>query len=351
LRSSAAQAYAAGMGGAIGLRAIAIAAVLLAASAPGIAQAGCVWQQTPAALSSPIGDTVAVSPSDAWLFGGDYGNLQRWNGAAWTDTGSRPITFVSAADGDAPDDVWEVNLSGQSARFDGVSWTRERFAGDPNSVHAYAISVVSPTLAFEGGYSNVSQSAQMQRWDGTRWHVFNAPSTNRPILSVSALGPRNIWAAVELSFSSDVVPAHWDGTSWTIFDTNPRMVVSAISARASKDVWAVGPGFGGPPHAYHFDGSTWSDVPLPAPVPPYAQLDDVSAQPGSPTIAVGYRLRDHTQIYILQFSNGAWKREHADTDPSHDVNGHGLTHLSVLAGTKQAWATNNDDYVIHRACT
>ena len=189
----------------------------------------------------------------------------------------------------------------------------------------------------------------MQRWDGTRWHIFNAPANTGPIYSVSALGRRNIWAVVNLSFSSDDVPAHWDGTSWTIFDTDPRMVVGAISARAWNDVWAVGPRIGSyPPHTYHFDGSTWSDVPLPTPVPPYARLNDVSARPGSPTIAVGARGNDNTQIYILRFSNGAWKRESADTDPS---SGHGLIDVSVLAGTQQAWATNDADYVIHRSCT
>lgn len=328
-----------------------MALAVLAVSHPGTAFAGCVWQRTAPAQTAAFTDTVALSATDAWLFD-SQSDYQRWNGAAWTDWGAAPVP-VTAADGDSPTDVWAVNPDTRSAHFDGVSWTKLPYH-PPAGVHVYAqaVSVVSPTLAFEGGFSTGGGS-QLQRWNGSRWSTFPAPSGTNRVLALSALGNRDIWAVVLLDLSSDQTLAHWDGSGWTIVHPEPAGVeLQAVAARAAGDVWAVGGSFTGTPaaHTYHFDGSSWHEVPLPAPAPGVTRLYDVAAERGSPTFAVGSRGRKGAKTYILRLVNGAWVREHVDVEPPIDTNGHGLTHLSVVPGSSEAWATNDEDYVVRRGC-
>jgi hypothetical protein len=281
--------------------------VILAAWSPSMAHATCVWQQVTPALTTPITDVAAVSPTDAWLFAEFY-DYQRWNGTAWIDWGASPID-VTASDGDSPTDVWVVNVNNQSAHFNGTTWTQIPFAGN-KEIRARAVSVVSPTLAFEGGLAT-SGGSQIQRWNGTRWHVFTPPPGTIDIGSLSALSASDVWAIASLSGTS--VLAHWDGSSWTTFhpQSSHYIGLAAVAARTSTDVWAVGGQGTGTPtaHTYHWDGNSWSEVPLPAPVPAVTELFDVSAERGSQTVATGARGRNGSETYIMRFDGGSWRRE------------------------------------------
>ena len=310
------------------------------------AAATCAWHATPLAeqggVVPPFWDVAATSEADAWLFPAYQGtHLERWNGSAWSDTGTSLGLGSVAADADGASDVWAVSgLS--SAHFDGVSWTSHPLIG---TVNAYAVSVVSPTLAVEGGDKRTG-GAQVERWNGTRWRTMPAPDAYY-VSALSAVSKDDIWAVVDAA--GQMTLAHWDGAAWTIMQVNPNYIsMRSVAARSATNVWAVGTAFSFS-DTYHFDGVSWSEVPLPATSPTGVDLNDVSAESGSPTIAVGGAGASHNRKpYIVAYhpQTGAWKQEKADPVPDGFAD---FQHVSVVPGSDDGWALERT-FAEHRTC-
>ncbi|GLF92652.1 hypothetical protein [Streptomyces yaizuensis] len=157
-----------------------------------------------------------------------------------------------------------------------------------------------------GDHSEAAQGIVTQRWDGTKWRTAIAPvspgSWGAGFLSVESLSPRDGWAV-----GWDQVPSpdgsrsvgqiqHWDGQQWTRSDLpdvdegpGGGWTLAEVSARNSRDVWAVGGTFSrekAVPVALHYDGSAWKRTDLPA-IGERARLNGVAAAPDGTVWAVG----------------------------------------------------------------
>jgi len=249
------------------LPAVGAAAIALA----GPAFAAPAWVITPTVNPSP--QTVAFSnqfnavdartSTDAWAVGNflgpndDDGQVmlaEHWNGSAWSQVATpnvvgsgEKLNAVSAA---AANDVWAVG-----------SINRTSFKHtDPIAAH----------------------------WDGTSWTIVPTPPTtggSRSILfGVANLGGGNAWA-VGRSEANRALAEHWDGSAWTIIPTPTPVppvgstftgsTLTAVSARAANDIWAVGyfttlKGTNSSTFTLtmHWDGSVWTIVPSPNPAVP-----------------------------------------------------------------------------------
>jgi hypothetical protein len=147
----------------------------------------------------------------------------------------------------------------------------------------------------EGG----RRGAFIERWNGRRWGVVEAPIPRGSILwSLSAAGGQNAWAVGQTEEGGQLI-VHWGGTRWRVVapprDQNGTLF--SVVARAPSDVWAVGVrnrGGGGKTLIEHWDGTKWSVVPSPSPPPavrsnrPYAILRAVTAISRTNVWAVGY---------------------------------------------------------------
>ncbi|WP_055590761.1 beta propeller repeat protein [Peterkaempfera griseoplana] len=118
-------------------------------------------------------------------------------------------------------------------------------------------------------------------WDGGTWQQASAPllepSWGASLLSVSATGPRDVWAVGarqpaigELTFLGLI--EHWDGTAWQQIP-GPQLdadywALDGVVADGPADVWAVGtaarPGELGRPLVLHWDGRSWTRTPVPS---------------------------------------------------------------------------------------
>lgn len=121
----------------------------------------------------------------------------------------------------------------------------------------------------------------VKHWDGLAWTRLKSPSFgagDNQLNGVVALSPDDVWAVGSYNVSSteqEVKPLtlHWDGSTWTKVPSpapGGRGVLTAVSAAGPDDIWAVGTEY----HlkrlqhlskslTLHWDGSTWTRVPSP----------------------------------------------------------------------------------------
>ena len=137
------------------------------------------------------------------------------------------------------------------------------------------------------GGPNAGAKTLTEHWDGTKWSVVPSAvpttATRSYLRGVTALSSNNVWAAgyylVGTGAAFFPLIEHWDGTQWTIVSgpVSSNSVVNGllheIKGLTPNDIWAVGwaplgvgigAGMGAPPLAFHWDGTQWSSVPVPA---------------------------------------------------------------------------------------
>jgi hypothetical protein len=232
--------------------------------------------------------------------------------------------FAAAASSSS--DVWAV---GQSAiHFNGTNWTAVRAPGiiGDNTSFFNGVVDISPTQAWAVGILNAggeggTPSQVIEQWNGTQWSVFPgptfAPGDESDLDAVTAISADDIWAVGFLLNPSDGILSylfeHFNGTAWaptTI--VNDGSFLTAVSADASNDVWAVGySGFldsDASPLVYHYNGSSWKNVPAPQ-VGASDQLNAVVALAPSNVWAVGTQqaaASDPTLTLIENYDGAKW---------------------------------------------
>lgn len=319
---------------------------------PVVAEAGCLWQGlSPGAIEGDWTAVVGVSPTDTWMFGTSAGGLAHWDGSRWTSE-SAPVS-PSAADATAADDVWEIGrtfgtATVSSRHYDGATWTDEPMVNPPDgTTRLGAASAVSKTLAYAGGSLTRShrQVAILERWTGSGWVLARRPAAAE-VSQLAAISHHDIWALVRgpADGLSPTALAHWDGNVWTtVRPQPPGVTLTDVSARAADDVWAVGYS-ATDPATYHYDGSSWSPVPVPPVVHP-GHLQAVSALKGTATVAVGGGDgAPSSHDMLLRFARGSWHVEHSNILP-----GSGFLLVSGVPGSTEAWAVGTG-VVVHRGC-
>jgi hypothetical protein len=201
--------------------------------------------------TSTLNAVAAVSDSAAWAVGTTFTPFDpsgitarplalRWNGTAWeavplpAATTRQVLLGVGAA---SVGDVWAV---GRIPRGYGRS--------APVALH----------------------------YDGTAWTTTAPVTTSGLFYAVAAAGPGDAWAVGSVGRTAHPLVEHWNGTAWSVVAVpaaDPALpgaggVLTAISARAADDVWAVGRysgGTGSGAYALHWNGTTWTSSRLAGP--------------------------------------------------------------------------------------
>jgi hypothetical protein len=188
-----------------------------------------------------------------------------------------------------------------------------------------------------------------------KWEVGASPNPGgwgNIIWGMKALTQSDAWAVgVQATFTSnDPLALHWNGTSWTVVPT-PTPVpncedgniqwggnsLNAVDGVSSRDMWAVGNTCYGMNTLFeHWDGTTWSMVPGPG-LPKgdeWATLSGVAAISSSNVWAVGYRSSGWTEALIEHWDGNSWT-----IVPGARLGGTG-SYLSAVAATgpNDVWA-------------
>ncbi len=226
---------------------------------------GSEWEVGPG-ITITIGggifhDAIMID-GELWAFGrrtrtdpppapGGYPLAARWDGSRWIETppplkalhGQDSFNTIFGVDATSADDIWAVGTAHQQARF----------TGDPDAFYTHYIT----------------------HYDGSTWRIINdAPNPTPQFTSISdvAVSGSDVWVVGYHSpgTGNEAYLAHFDGTTWTLEDLSwlpgSGAILRGVTARAPDDVYAAGlisDGGGFPsPLILHFDGASWTQMPV-----------------------------------------------------------------------------------------
>jgi PASTA domain len=358
-----------------------------AASAAG---AGCpAWDGTQPP-GGGLGAIAVTGPCDVWMVGLrndaqdgiDQTLIVHWTGgSSWTvvpsPNGARPSGGSNGLFGVAaisPTSMWAVGhqavptdavTEGLVTHWDGTSWTKVAVPDgtpDLNSVAAVSASDLWAAGADTGGGDPV-----LLHYDGTRWSRVPAPGitpapgpgqTRRSTISGLAFASASDgWAVGDVNISSQpsqerLFPLilHWDGTAWSQWNQQPALPdgqrLLAVSASAPDDAWAVGDSAAGTP-VLHWDGHTWTPVPVPVTDGTLGGVADFSPHSA---VAVGTAgtFSSGLRNLVLRWDGQAWTRV---PSPDKGTVFNGL--MGVAAGPAGLWTSgqslSRSDTALHSA--
>jgi hypothetical protein len=129
-----------------------------------------------------------------------------------------------------------------------------------------------------------------------------------------------------------------------------NVALNGAFARTSTDAWVVGQQFGPagqaapPPVSYHWNGSAWSPVPVPA-LGAAGGLTAVSASSATDAWAVGFEVLAprHRQAVLEHWNGSAWSRDTSDAVATSSATLTGVVDLSAT----NAWAIAGGDALAH----
>jgi hypothetical protein len=168
---------------------------------------------------------------------------------------------------------------------------------------------------------------------GCSWvQVPGDPSVSGRLQGVAASGADQVWAVG--TFVGPGVIERWDGFSWSTVTIPPAAAngsLRAVTSLASDDAWAVGNTSSAAPLAIHWDGTSWTRVPMPRSGLGNDFLRSVSASGPDDVWAGGYTSTGSSDVGLLERWNGTqWSIRSAP--PSQFV--YGLSALSP----RNVWA-------------
>jgi hypothetical protein len=194
-----------------------------------------------------------------------------------------------------------------------------------------ATSADAPNDIWAVGFSNPTsplvEQPLTEHFNGTSWTVESSPTlaSGGTLRGVTALSPTNVWA-VGGSSGQGAIPGglieHFDGTKWSVVpgDSSVNAVLNAVTAISANDIWAVGQGTN-PTNGStrgnvieHFNGKSWSAVPVPAFSFVNDDLFGVSGDAANDVWAVGVTGRSAAaRTEVLHFNGTAWSAAPAPT--------------------------------------
>jgi hypothetical protein len=235
--------------------------------------------------------------------------------ARWTNDGDEPPVVV-ASPSPSPSPTPACVTSWEVVTTDNLPETPVTLLG---------VTAVAASEAWAVG--SVGDPAQpslveIQRWDGSQWTRFDAPSPGsfiNELRAVDASEPNDVWAVGRTSSGFDESPLvlRFDGTEWTEVEVPDEVdgVLNDVAALAPDDVWAVG-------HVgevaasleralvLHWDGLTWEIVDVRRAVGGgRAMLRDVDAVSPTDLWVVGYQ---QNRPLILRFDGLAWSKSETE---------------------------------------
>jgi len=177
------------------------------------------------------------------------------DGAA-TDAASGAAPALRSVRGTGSGVGWAVGEAGTALILSGGRWVPAP-SGTTATLGGLGALDVGHAFAVELG------GPRVLAWTGRAWSPLGADRADRAAAATLAASVNDVWVV------GDGIE-HWDGRAWTQQvpgGAGAASTFTAISASFRTDVWAVGPA-----GAWHYDGTAWAAVSLPAGAPTLADV-------------------------------------------------------------------------------
>lgn len=254
----------------------------------------------PLTASGPANRTMAAAAFDTRrgvlvVFGGvslsngsRYGETWEWNGGDWVHRDVRTpgirdhhaMAYDEARGQVVMYGGWDVDrkFSADTWTWDGTVWTRANTTSGPGGAGHLAMAYDSRrqrVVMFGGDVPDRAASSDTWEWDGREWHRVAAggpdPRTRHALAYDPARGVTVMFGGQVGSGRTAVFPQdtwEWDGTRWTRIDAPgpvPRYTPSIAYDHQRKRLVLFGGNRGGPPFdrltdTWEFDGASWKQV-------------------------------------------------------------------------------------------
>lgn len=300
------------------------------------------WGQVPSPNSgfhpyNSLNDVEIISSSDVWAAGG-WGDkqgapynltpmLQHWDGSTWTLADlpdSLPLSELFGVDASAPDNVWATGYwylgVAVVLRYDGTTWTEQTPpVGDYDDFELVDVAVLAPDDVWVTGIGAVefTESAiLLLHWDGTIWSEssITAPTYSgfTEVKGIEAISPTNIWVAANGGSLGNYQTHlyHYDGTTWQAVNGTPLTQferVHDITSAPGGELWIAGATPSDDKGIAHFNGSAWSNLPLPVNDGAVGSDTVLSAVNGNTVLAANFFASgDDSNTLVWQWDGTAW---------------------------------------------
>jgi hypothetical protein len=184
------------------------------------------------------------------------------------------------------------------------------------------------------------------------WHHVSSPNrgTDHNILrGIGVVSTNDVWAVGFTDPSQDTLIQHWNGTEWSVVPSPNIGTYSnklyGIAVIAANDIWAVGSYYDQNifltrPLTLHYDGSTWTVVPVNIDFgADYVALMGVAAASPNEVIAVGSRTGSSQSTLTLHWDGTQWREEVSGRMPGCPGSSYSCSFYGVTAvGPNDAWA-------------
>ncbi|HYR08423.1 MAG TPA: hypothetical protein VEQ60_11660, partial [Longimicrobium sp.] len=201
------------------------------------------WSKVPA-INENWSNVWAQAPDNAYVVGGAFGNVIRWNGTGWEPQFSRVY-------GRAFWDVWgfdedDVYLTGgwwntAAQRYDGFVWHWNGTAWDSTAMApGRAVGTIwgtSPTNLY-----GLSGGNTVLRYDGTSWTQVAGGASTPGLREIWGTGPDDIWVVGGGYHGGgpESTVLHWDGVAWAEVQTGGLRTVNGVFSPNPDKVYLVG---------------------------------------------------------------------------------------------------------------
>ena len=233
----------------------------------------------------------------------------------------------------APDgSIWAVGGAGGPDRGVLLHSTGGRFkniATPPRTQPLRDVVAPAPDEAWAVGVRTVL------RWNGRHWR--RSPAPDAFLSAVSASAPNDVWAVGQGTGVGSVAVLNWDGRTWKkvpFLPTPPQTesvgrgaltsfaYLKDVLAIAKDDVWVVGRASDQRPLAAHWDGNAWHAGPVPR---AFSGFEVIAAGPAGHLWAAGNSI-------VAEWDGHAWR---VRSRPSHVV-------FDVVTRGTEVWAILDD---------
>ncbi|MFI9780700.1 hypothetical protein ACIHCV_39565 [Streptomyces sp. NPDC051956] len=255
---------------------------------------------------------------------------------------------------------------------EGDSW-RSAYVSESDDAEIRDVAAASATEGWAIGRDRIHVSTAIEKasgystfflhYDGEKWRDYDAAAELPKLATLGltvleASGPDNVWLfSTDLplgTLGTDPAFARWDGKHWREVPLPPSMTdkVKDAAVFAPDDVWllageqrrpAPGHRLASEQAAWHWDGSRWTSVPLPA------QAEAIDGRSGDDIWAVGNAPDDVelTKLAAMHYDGHSWRLTETPryrfTDPSLFEPRAGLDEV-LASETGGVWATGQHTF-------
>jgi len=361
-----------------------IGAAMLTPAAPASAAAaaaagGWTAQTVPSTGNNTLLTAVSArTGSDAWAVGEQFVGAGQapappvayhWTGSQWSLVATPGLGVSAALSGvsaSSSSDAWAVGFtvlghhqdSTLLEHWNGQAWSVDS-AAEVTGYAAGLTSVVDLSSSNAWAVGRGGGGTLLEHWNGSAWSQVALPDAGFSPgagQSLSATSPSDIWlAGTTISPSAGTTTAealHYNGATWSVVPMaqpgTSTPSIQAVTAISATDAWAVGEdigatsAIGGSTLIEHWNGSGWSIVPSPTPgADPF--LTGVAARGPDDVYAVGSNLPSINggadEGLILRWNGSAWS---VDADQASES----LFGAGTVAGAGHEWAVGSGPLIL-----